>query len=769
MHARLFPWPLSVSLLLPLCLMLTPRAQAGPPNNNYRLIFADEFNGDTLDSMKWVSKYPWGRTHNHKAYMSKDALSFNGEALVITATDTATGNKDFTSGAVSTGYNKFRFKEGYVEARIDQPSQPGSWTAFWMLDSGWPPEVDIMEFPIRGSGDTFNYKTNYHWGKGNNPQSIGTPDHWGGGNLASNFHNYGLRWTSNKLEFYLDGKKVREFQNGGAVDDLTGAYLILNYAVGNNNNWGGELPNTVNPGTWSNSGNKMKIDWVRVWEKQVAMDARFVDPQGNGSAEWEWEAGWSGGAAPTQAGQTARLGTQGSAAQALEWDKLGAAGRVYFDGDTDFTLGNGDESLLLAMNDGSGWSRLWVSDGGGSHVVNARLEMWSNLSIANQRGGSLTLNGDLMSLGRETSGGKLVLRGNGDGGIVFNGAAYQQRTTSLEDQAHVIANGGFYQSDTLFADAAVHVMGGSTLVVDGLNVAGGASEGTSDTSLGYLGVGSEKLVLDDGTVVLRGSTASYRGFTIGGGGATLVAESGSDVWLRQSSLTEKAIVSTAGGDLTLGGAGDGFLDKVLGGSGGLIKTGHGAWTIARTQTYTGATAVDEGTLVVNGSLGVGGVTVGVAGAIGGAGQIAGDLVSFGAIAPGNSPGILDVAGTLALDADSLLIIELAGHGGIAGVDHDQLRVQGVAELGGATLRIEFADGFTPQHGDVFEILTAGGITGAFDSVLTGPITAGLSYQVRYNGDSVSLGMVAQSTPEPNSAVLLLAGLGLLTARSRRPG
>src|SRR4051812_12991650 len=47
-----------------------PRAFAAPPAG-YELIFADEFNGTAIDTMKWNYNYPWGdgHTHNHIAWV----------------------------------------------------------------------------------------------------------------------------------------------------------------------------------------------------------------------------------------------------------------------------------------------------------------------------------------------------------------------------------------------------------------------------------------------------------------------------------------------------------------------------------------------------------------------------------------------------------------------------------------------------------------------------------------------------------------------------
>jgi hypothetical protein len=74
------------------------------------------------------------------------------------------------------------------------------------------------------------------------------------------------------------------------------------------------------------------------------------------------------------------------------------------------------------------------------------------------------------------------------------------------------------------------------------------------------------------------------------------------------------------------------------------------------------------------------------------------------------------AGTLALDIA----------GGSQGVDYAVLKVAGKATLGGS-LRLAFLNGFVPNPGDKFVVVTAdGGISGTFASVITNgvAVTAG---------------------------------------------
>ncbi len=41
---------------------------------------------------------------------------------------------------------KFDYADGYVEVSAMFSSANGTWPAFWMLKSGWPPEIDVAEW-----------------------------------------------------------------------------------------------------------------------------------------------------------------------------------------------------------------------------------------------------------------------------------------------------------------------------------------------------------------------------------------------------------------------------------------------------------------------------------------------------------------------------------------------------------------------------------------------------------------------------------------------
>lgn len=164
---------------------------------------------------------------------------------------------------------------------------------------------------------------------------------------------------------------------------------------------------------------------------------------------------------------------------------------------------------------------------------------------------------------------------------------------------------------------------------------GGVLQTVDDSSFGQLGYEQANLVLNGGTLRYTGNsntTTEGRGFTIGSGGATLesLAPAGQTWNINNDSRSATYGIASNGGTLTLAGTGNGRITKAIGGSGGLVKNGTGTWTLGATNTYTGATTVNGGTLVVTS-------TASLPGAV----TIAGDTgsVSGGALFM-NQPGIV---------------------------------------------------------------------------------------------------------------------------------
>jgi hypothetical protein len=84
----------------------------------------------------------------------------------------------------------------------------------------------------------------------------------------------------------------------------------------------------------------------------------------------------------------------------------------------------------------------------------------------------------------------------------------------------------------------------------------------------------------------------------------------------------------------------------------------------------------------------------------------GNLVnSGGTLAPGSSAGLTTITGDYTQDANSILEIEI---GGTDANDYDVLAVAGLATLAG-TLDVSLIDGFEPNWGDTFDVVSAASI------------------------------------------------------------
>lgn len=235
----------------------------------WEVVFIDDFDGDSLDLSKWNYGYPWGPTHNHRAYMSPDNVLVKDGWLRLKAEDKRhpdapqcivhggqTYCLDYTSGVVTTK-GKFEFTYGYVEARIRVPATNGFWPAFWTLnaDGAWPPEIDIMEILTR-EPDVLH--TNYHYGlswnnKSSFYQKIKLRD------FSSDFHTFAVKWTESQMTWYVNGIMVgQKFYDRRWIAQSKDNYILLNLAVGG---WGGDPDDSTQWPAYYD------IDWVRVWAR----------------------------------------------------------------------------------------------------------------------------------------------------------------------------------------------------------------------------------------------------------------------------------------------------------------------------------------------------------------------------------------------------------------------------------------------------------------------------------------------------------------------
>ncbi len=242
----------------------------------WKPVFADEFNGNSLDSSRWVTCYDWydavykGCTNhgNHELeWYTKGQVSVHDGYAELTAKPQATrgwnGSREqlypYTSGMISTGRDtpdsqpKWSAQYGYYEARMKVDGGKGVWPAFWLLpiDRSWPPEIDIME--LLGHEPT-HVRMTYHWpGPGDNP--IKDETIFTGGDFTKGWHVYSVAWAPGQIDWYIDGKRRKHVASEHVPDKPM--ELIINLAIG------GMLPG--DPDSTTPFPAKAQVDYVRAY------------------------------------------------------------------------------------------------------------------------------------------------------------------------------------------------------------------------------------------------------------------------------------------------------------------------------------------------------------------------------------------------------------------------------------------------------------------------------------------------------------------------
>ena len=223
---------------------------------DYCLVWNDEFDGDTIDSLKWDYRYP-GTTRGYGVVAPENTYVDGDGHLVIEVTKKG---DEYKIGQVGT-HNTYSTQFGYFECRAKMNSELGPHVAFWLQaptmgkEDNNPQvngtEIDIFEYHVKGSINTVYH--NLHWnGYGAQHQHVGTTVEIDG--MDSGFHVFGLEWNENEYIFYVDGEET--WRTTEAVSHRT-EYMILSAEL---SGWGGDFSRSVFP-------DKVIFDYVRVFQR----------------------------------------------------------------------------------------------------------------------------------------------------------------------------------------------------------------------------------------------------------------------------------------------------------------------------------------------------------------------------------------------------------------------------------------------------------------------------------------------------------------------
>jgi autotransporter-associated beta strand protein len=386
----------------------------------------------------------------------------------------------------------------------------------------------------------------------------------------------------------------------------------------------------------------------------------------------------------------------------------------------------------------------------GTIVKNGTLTL--TLSGANSYNGPTTINAGIVNIQNATAlgtavGGTTVAAGaelDIQGGIAVGAEALTLNSTGTTGAGALLnvvgANtfGGavtFNTSSTIGSTAGTLTLSNANAVAIGNNqTATFAGAGNTTVSGIVSGAGTSNVVKNGaGTLILSG-TNTYNGATTINTGTLQIGNAGASGTLGAGAVTDNAALVFNRTDPAPA------VSNVISGTGTLTQAGTGTLTLSAIETYTGATTVSAGTLLVDGSTAAGSAVKVNAGILGGSGTVNGSVTGGGgAISPGDpeaNPGKLNT-GAVSATAASTLKVQLNGTN--QGVNYDWLNVAGTVNLNNIALNATC--GYAAANNDALTIVTSTGlISNTFSNAAANAIIpiSGQNFQVIYNANSVIL-------------------------------
>ncbi len=184
------------------------------------------------------------------------------------------GECSYKSGLLSTSRPNavakekylYKFRYGYVEARMKLPKTQGIFSAFWMLpattDFKYMSEIDVLE-TLGGANTKTMYQT-YHYSKHTKEWNVNKSNRNGTCPMidyTSGYHRFGVDWQPDHITYYIDGKACGSFTDKKNIT-AEPMQLILNVMV--DNDWQRSVKGGLSGK--STPTDSLLVDYVRVWQ-----------------------------------------------------------------------------------------------------------------------------------------------------------------------------------------------------------------------------------------------------------------------------------------------------------------------------------------------------------------------------------------------------------------------------------------------------------------------------------------------------------------------
>lgn len=261
------------------------------PDGEWKLAWSDEFDGNELDSTKWLYRMNfWGKPF--PAFCDK-GVTLDGKSNAvftpvmmedgrICSAQLQTGSNSFDiskptydSDVNSCGDNNFwplgtlpkptfMHRYGYYEVRCKLQKTNGWWSAFWLqspsIGTSYDPEwsgveVDIIEY----FGNDKLTSGNFYGGYGDDLKKDARVRY--DFNNDDAFHRFGLLWTENEYVFYFDGKETARTKY--PISQVP-QFILLTTEVKGYRNGDGQRHNLEGE---KSLGDSFVVDYVRVFDE----------------------------------------------------------------------------------------------------------------------------------------------------------------------------------------------------------------------------------------------------------------------------------------------------------------------------------------------------------------------------------------------------------------------------------------------------------------------------------------------------------------------
>jgi beta-glucanase (GH16 family) len=223
---------------------------------------SDEFDGDGLDLLKWSPRDTWNGM-KPSFFSSENVSVANGHLnIVCQLRDPPKSLADAGYGRWSTGIVKSvsPVLYGYFEARA-KPMRSAALSSFWFYKKyeTTQDEIDVFEFCREKSGAVNKYHMTLHQYQLPEYTSDRISEaYWRAPfDFADDFHTFGLSWSEERIEFFVDGILIRRADNRLWHRPM---HLIFDSEV---HQKGCGIPEDLTmPSTY-------KVDYVRSWQSHA--------------------------------------------------------------------------------------------------------------------------------------------------------------------------------------------------------------------------------------------------------------------------------------------------------------------------------------------------------------------------------------------------------------------------------------------------------------------------------------------------------------------